>query len=153
MAEADRKDRAHGRIVRVIGPVVDVDFPPDQLPEINTAIEVERTLDGETSMIVCEVAQHIGDSTVRAIAMRPTDGLIRGAPVKNTGSPIMMPVGQKTLGHVYNVLGQPLDVDKVDADDYWPIHRESPPFDELEPRVEMFETGIKVIDLLEPYVK
>jgi F-type H+-transporting ATPase subunit beta len=139
--------------VRVIGPVVDVDFPPDQLPEINTAIEVDRTLDGETSTIVCEVAQHIGDSTVRAIAMRPTDGLVRGAPVRNTGTSIQVPVGPKTLGHVYNVLGQPLDVDKVEADDYWPIHRESPPFDELEARVEMFETGIKVIDLLEPYVK
>src|SRR6266571_1449326 len=153
MAEADEKDRADGRIVRVIGPVVDVDFPPDQLPEIHTALEVERTLGGETSSIVCEVAQHIGDSTVRAIAMRPTDGLVRGAPVVNTGEPIKMPVGQKVLGHVYNVLGQPLDTDKVDADDYWPIHRESPPFDELEPKIEMFETGIKVIDLLEPYVK
>jgi F-type H+-transporting ATPase subunit beta len=145
--------RADGRIVRVIGPVVDVDFPPGELPEIHTAVEVERTLGGETSSIVCEVAQHIGDSTVRAIAMRPTDGLVRGAPVKNSGGPIKVPVGQKTLGHVYNVLGHPLDVDHVDADDYWPIHRESPPFDELEPRVEMFETGIKVIDLLEPYVK
>jgi F-type H+-transporting ATPase subunit beta len=147
------KDRPDGRIVRVIGPVVDVDFPPGALPEINTAIEVERTLGEDTSVIVCEVAQHIGDSTVRAIAMRPTDGVVRGAPVVNTGKPIMAPVGQKVLGHVYNVLGRPLDVDKVDADDYWPIHRESPPFDELEPKVEMFETGIKVIDLLEPYVK
>jgi F-type H+-transporting ATPase subunit beta len=153
MAKADSNDRADGRIVRVIGPVVDVDFPPGELPEINFALEVERTLDDETSTIVCEVAQHIGDSTVRAIAMRPTDGLVRGAPVKNTGASIMAPVGPKTLGHVYNVLGQPLDVDHVDADDYWPIHRESPPFDELEARVEMFETGIKVIDLLEPYVK
>jgi F-type H+/Na+-transporting ATPase subunit beta len=153
MAEGNANGRADGRIVRVIGPVVDVDFPPDQLPEINTAIEVDRTLDDETSTIVCEVAQHIGDSTVRAIAMRPTDGLVRGAPVRNTGTSIQVPVGPKTLGHVYNVLGEPLDVDKVEADDYWPIHRESPPFDELEARVEMFETGIKVIDLLEPYVK
>src|SRR5437588_6259297 len=153
MADNGNGDRANGRVVRVIGPVVDVDFPPDELPEINTALEVERTLDGETIVIVCEVAQHIGDSTVRTIAMRPTDGLVRGAPVGNTGGPIRVPVGQKVLGHVYNVLGHPLDTDHVDADDQWPIHRPPPPFDELEPKVEMLETGIKVIDLLEPYVK
>src|SRR5438128_5073182 len=152
MAENGQR-AADGRVVRVIGPVVDVDFPPGDLPEINFAWEIDRTLDGETSTIVCEVAQHIGDSTVRTIAMRPTDGLVRGAPVRNTGGPITAPVGPRTLGHVYNVLGQPLDTDKVDADDYWPIHRPSPPFEELEPKVEMFETGIKVIDLLEPYVK
>ncbi len=139
--QAEGNGRPNGRIVRVIGPVVDVDFPPEHLPEINSALEVERTLGGETTTIVCEVAQHIGDSMVRAIAMRPTDGLIRGAPVVNTGRPISVPVGQKVLGHVYNVLGQPLDTDRVDA------------FEELEPKVEMFETGIKVIDLLEPYVK
>jgi F-type H+/Na+-transporting ATPase subunit beta len=153
MAENGNGHKSNGRVVRVIGPVVDVDFPPDQLPEINTALEVERTLDGETVTIVCEVAQHIGDSTVRTIAMKPTDGLVRGAPVKNTGEPIRVPVGQKVLGHVYNVLGQPLDTETVDADDYWPIHRQPPPFSELEARVEMLETGIKVIDLLEPYVK
>jgi F-type H+-transporting ATPase subunit beta len=151
--QANGNGKAQGRVQRIIGPVVDVDFPPDELPEINTALEVQRTLAGETTTIVCEVAQHIGDSTVRAIAMRPTDGLIRGTPVTNTGYPIRVPVGQKVLGHVYNVLGQPLDTDSVEADDYWPIHREPPPFDELEPKVEMFETGIKVIDLLEPYVK
>jgi F-type H+-transporting ATPase subunit beta len=144
---------ATGRVVRVIGPVVDVDFPPDALPEINTALEVERTLDGEAITITCEVAQHIGDSTVRTIAMRPTDGVVRGTSVANTGRPIAVPVGEKVLGHVYNVLGQPLDTEKVDAEDYWPIHREAPHFDELESRTEMFETGIKVIDLLEPYVK
>jgi F-type H+-transporting ATPase subunit beta len=152
MAEAS-EERGQGRVVRVIGPVVDVDFPPDQLPEIDTALEVTRTIGDETSTIVCEVAQHIGDSVVRAIAMKPTDGLVRGAPVVNTGHPIRVPVGPSTLGHVYNVLGQPLDVESVQAEDYWPIHRDSPPFDELEPKVEMFETGIKVIDLLEPYVK
>ncbi|HYV02874.1 MAG TPA: F0F1 ATP synthase subunit beta, partial [Actinomycetota bacterium] len=114
---------------------------------------LDRTIGGETQTIVCEVAQHIGDSVVRAVAMKPTDGVVRGTPVVNTGKPISVPVGQNVLGHVYNVLGQPLDTDKVDADDYWPIHRPSPPFEELEPKVEMFETGIKVIDLLEPYVK
>jgi F-type H+-transporting ATPase subunit beta len=153
MAEANGNGKASGRVVRVIGPVVDVDFPPGQLPEINYALEVQRTLDGETTTIVCEVAQHIGDSTVRTIAMRPTDGLVRGSPVVNTGQSIRVPVGPKVLGHVYNVLGQPLDTDKVDAADYWPIHRPSPSFEDLEPNVEMFETGIKVIDLLEPYVK
>jgi F-type H+-transporting ATPase subunit beta len=150
---AEGKDRANGRVVRVIGPVVDVDFPPGDLPEIHTALELDRTLAGETTTIVLEVAQHIGDSTVRTIAMKPTDGVVRGSPVVNTGEPIKVPVGQKVLGHVYNVLGKPLDTDHVDADDYWPIHRQPPPFDELEPKVEMFETGIKVIDLLEPYVK
>jgi len=89
---------ANGRIVRVIGPVIDVGFPPGQLPEITTALTVERTLGGETTMITCEVAQHLGDSTVRAIAMKPTDGLVRGAPVINTGAPISVPVGQKVLG-------------------------------------------------------
>src|SRR5881392_4264976 len=153
MAESGNGEGSNGRVVRVIGPVVDVDFPPDQLPEINTAIEVERTLDGETSTIVCEVAQHIGDSTVRAIAMKPTDGVVRGTPVKNTGRPIAVPVGTKTLGHVYNVLGAPLDTDSVDADDYWPIHRDPPKFEDLEARTEMLETGIKVIVLLEPYVQ
>src|SRR3989442_6071902 len=153
MADEGNGQKVTGRVVRVIGPVVDVDFPPDRLPEINTALEVERTLDGETSTIVCEVAQHIGDSTVRAIAMRPTDGLVRGAPVADTGGPIRVHVGQQVLGHVYNVLGHPLDTETVEAEDYWPIHRPPPPFDELEPKVEMLETGIKVIDLLEPYVK
>src|SRR6266498_3856044 len=153
MADEKGNGRANGRVVRVIGPVVDVDFPPGQLPEINYALEVQRTLDDVTTTIVCEVAQHIGDSTVRTIAMKPTDGLVRGTPVTNTGYPIRVPVGQKVLGHVYNVLGQPLDTDKVDADDYWPIHRPSPPFEELEPRTQMFETCIKVIDLLEPYVQ
>src|SRR5437870_272054 len=153
MADEGNGQKVTGRVVRVIGPVVDGDCPPDELPEINTALEVERTLDGETSVIVCEVAQHIGDSTVRTIAMRPTDGLVRGAPVSNTGGPIRVPVGQQVLGHVYNVLGHPLDTDTVEAEDYWPIHRPPPPFDELEPKVEMLETGIKVIDLLEPYVK
>ncbi len=146
---------ANGRVVRVIGPVVDVEFPPAELPEINTALSVDVTLDGRTTTITCEVAQHIGESVVRAIALKPTDGLVRGTPVMNTGSPITVPVGQGILGHVYNVLGQPLDVGEgeIHADTRWPIHRDSPPFAELEPKTQMFETGIKVIDLLEPYVQ
>ena len=145
--------KATGRVVRVIGPVVDVEFPPDDLPEIDFALEVERTLDDEKTTITCEVAQQIGDYVVRAIAMKPTDGLVRGAPVLNTGEAITVPVGQAVLGHVFNVLGESLDTDKVDADERWGIHRDPPAFDQLEARTEMFETGIKVIDLLEPYVQ
>jgi F-type H+-transporting ATPase subunit beta len=147
------KDEAPGRVVQIIGPVVDAEFPSDDLPLIHTALEIDRTLDGLSDTIVCEVAQHIGESTVRAIAMKPTDGLVRGVSIRNTGRPITMPVGEKVLGHVFNVLGEPLDTDEVDAEDYWPIHRDSPKFEDLEARTEIFETGIKVIDLLEPYVK
>jgi len=142
-----------GRVVRIIGPVVDVEFAPDELPAIQNALTVERTLDDDTTVITCEVAQHIGDSMVRAIAMQPTDGLVRGAPVTDTGESMTMPVGEKTLGHVFNVLGRALDDDGFQADERWPIHRHAPSFDQLESRTEMFETGIKVIDLLEPYVR
>jgi F-type H+-transporting ATPase subunit beta len=153
MAEPD--GRANGRVVRVIGPVVDVEFPPAELPEIHTALTVDVTLEGSTTTITCEVEQHIGESQVRAIALRPTDGMVRGSTVKNTGAPITVPVGEGVLGHVYNVLGEPLDTtaDQIHAADRWPIHRDSPPFDELEPKSVMLETGIKVIDLLEPYVQ
>ncbi len=148
-------ERAKGRVVRVIGPVVDVEFPPAELPEINTALRVDMTFEGKTTTITCEVAQHIGDSVVRAIALKPTDGLVRGAPVENTGAPIRVPVGEGVLGHVYNLLGEPLDTtpDQVHASEWWPIHRDPPPFEELEPKSVMLETGIKVIDLLEPYVQ
>jgi len=152
---SESNGEATGRVVRVIGPVVDIEFPLENLPEVNTAVRVERTLEGETDVITCEVAQHIGDSVVRTIALKPTDGLVRGTPVENTGQPITVPVGPGTLGHVYNVLGEPLDTtpDQITYDERWPIHREPPSFEELEPRTQMFETGIKVIDLLEPYVQ
>jgi F-type H+/Na+-transporting ATPase subunit beta len=153
MANETNGNGAGGRVLRVIGPVVDVEFPPDGLPEINNALTVERTLGDETGVITMEVAQHIGDNTVRAVAMRPTDGLVRGAPVTDTGSPITVPVGPKTLGHVFNVLGIALDSPESEFDERWPIHRDAPPFDELEPKTQMFETGIKVIDLLSPYVQ
>ena len=145
-----------GRVVAIAGPVVDVEFPPDALPEINHAIEMEIELEGETIRIVAEVAQQIGDNRVRAICMKPTDGLRRGTKVRNLGHGLQMPVGDGVLGHVLNVLGEPLDVSAdqlTGIDDHWDIHREPPPFRELEPRSEMFETGIKVIDLLEPYVR
>ena len=151
-AETALKD---GWIVAIVGPVVDVEFPPDALPEINWALEFDIEMQGESQTVVAEVAQHIGFSRVRAIAMKPTDGLVRGTPVRNTGAPISVPVGNEVLGHVFNVIGEPLDTDEatVGAKLRWPIHRDPPPFDELEPKSEMFETGIKVIDLLEPYVR
>jgi F-type H+/Na+-transporting ATPase subunit beta len=152
---ADTNGHANGRVVRVIGPVVDVEFPPGRLPEINNALTVEVTMGGQTQTITCEVAQHIGDSSIRAIALKPTDGLVRGAHVTNTGQPITVPVGEGVLGHVYNVLGEPLDTDAsaIHAADRWAIHRQAPAFADLEPKKVMLETGIKVIDLLEPYVQ
>src|SRR5262245_3338761 len=156
MAEpAGERAHAGGRVVRVIGPVVDVAFPPNELPEINNALTVDVTMDDVTTTITCEVAQHIGDNTIRAIALKPTDGMVRGSPVVNTGEPIKVPVGDGVLGHVYNVLGEPLDTDaaNIRPSDHWAIHREAPPFAELEPKKLMLETGIKVIDLLEPYVQ
>ena len=151
-----RAGEAHkeGRVVAIAGPVVDVEFPPDDLPEINTAIRFDVELEGETITITAEVAQQIGDSRVRAICLKPTDGLRRGTRVHNTGRGITMPVGQGVLGHVFNVIGEPLDVDRVDdIQDRWEIHRDPPDFASLEPRRQMFETGIKVVDLLEPYVQ
>ena len=144
-----------GRVVRVIGPVVDVEFGPDEMPEIHHALHVDRTLGDETRTLTLEVAQHIGDNMVRAISMQPTDGVVRGAPVQDTGAPISVPVGDATLGHVWNTLGIPLDTDleKVEVKERWPIHRPAPALEDLEPRTEMFETGIKVIDLLAPYVR
>ena len=143
-----------GRIVKVAGPVVDVEFPPDALPEINYALEVDLTIGKNTTTIKCEVAQQLGANKVRAVAMAPTDGLVRGAEVRNTGSPIMVPVGDQTLGHIFNVWGVALDdPDHVFTGEWWPIHREPPPFDEVEPQKKIFETGIKVIDLLGPYLE
>ncbi|HEV2760706.1 MAG TPA: F0F1 ATP synthase subunit beta, partial [Acidimicrobiales bacterium] len=145
-----------GRIVGIAGPVVDIEFPPNALPEINDAVTMSVELEGSELVITAEVAQHIGENRVRAICMKPTDGLRRGSPVKNTGKGITVPVGNGVLGHVWNVIGEPLDVssDEVgDLPDRWEIHRSAPLFADLEPRSEMFETGIKVIDLLAPYVR
>src|SRR5688500_2411958 len=142
-----------GHIVGIAGPVIDVEFPPDSLPDINYALEFEITIEGRTTVITAEVAQQIGDSRIRAIAMKPTDGLTRGAHVRNLGRGIHVPVGDATLGHVFNVIGEPLDVASVEADTYWEIHRPAPLFADLAPKRVMFETGIKVIDLLTPYVQ
>jgi len=144
-----------GRVARVIGPVVDVEFPSEQMPEIYYALHVDVTIGGETHTLTLEVEQHIGDNMVRAISLEPTDGLVRGAEVTDTGAPIEVPVGDVSKGHVFNVLGEPLDVpaSSLNVTERWPIHRPAPPLDQLEPKTEMFVTGIKVIDLLTPYVR
>ena len=146
---------ATGRIARVIGPVVDVEFPSGQVPEIYNALTTELTLDGRTRTITFETAQHLGDSIVRAISLQQTDGLVRGQAVVDTGAPISVPVGDGVKGHLFNVLGDALDVanSEIKADTYWPIHRAAPGFAELEGSTEMLETGIKSIDLLTPYIK
>ncbi|MDJ0961979.1 MAG: F0F1 ATP synthase subunit beta [Acidimicrobiia bacterium] len=145
---------AQGRIVKVAGPVVDVEFPPDALPEITYALEVDISLGGSETTVVCETAQHLGGNKVRAIALAPTDGLVRGAPVRNLGAPISVPVGDQTLGHIFNVWGDALDApDEEFPGEWWPIHRQPPAFEDVEPTKKMFETGIKVIDLLSPYLE
>ncbi|MDA8313148.1 MAG: F0F1 ATP synthase subunit beta [Actinomycetota bacterium] len=144
----------NGRVVAIAGPVIDVEFPPHALPEINHAVEVDLELDGQKVTVTAEVAQQIGEGRVRCICMRSTDGLVRGAPVRNLGRGLTVPVGDAVLGHVFNVLGEPLDTDDIgEVADHWEIHRPAPDFDQLEPQRKMFETGIKVIDLLEPYVQ
>jgi len=144
-----------GRVARVIGPVVDVEFPAEAMPEIYYALHVETTVAGTTRTLTLEVEQHIGDNMVRAISLQPTDGLVRGAEVTSTGGPISVPVGDVTKGHVFNALGEPLDVPRasLDVKETWPIHRPAPPLDQLESKTEMFVSGIKVIDLLTPYVR
>ena len=152
--QTEDRPREHGRVVGIAGPVIDVEFPPHALPEINHAVEVDLELEGELVTVTAEVAQQIGEGRVRCICMRPTDGLVRGAPVRNLGHGLTVPVGNAVLGHVFNVLGEPLDTDDIgDVADRWEIHRPPPDFDQLEPQRRMFETGIKVIDLLEPYVQ
>ncbi|MEV6114856.1 F0F1 ATP synthase subunit beta [Streptomyces sp. NPDC052109] len=147
---------ATGRVARVIGPVVDVEFPVDAMPEIYNALHVEvadPANAGEKKLLTLEVAQHLGDGLVRTISMQPTDGLVRQAPVTDTGAAISVPVGDFTKGKVFNTLGEVLNVDETYDGERWPIHRKAPNFDELESKTEMFETGVKVIDLLTPYVK
>jgi F-type H+/Na+-transporting ATPase subunit beta len=144
-----------GRVARVIGPVVDVEFGTEQMPEIYSALRVDVTVEGDTRKLTLEVEQHLGDNMVRAISMQQTDGLVRGAEVIDTGGPISVPVGDVTKGHVFNILGETLDVptSSLEVKERWGIHRDPPPFDALEPKTEMFVTGIKVLDLLTPYVR
>jgi F-type H+-transporting ATPase subunit beta len=146
-----------GRVVGIAGPVIDVEFPRGALPELNSALQFDIVIDGNPVSVLAEVAQQLGESRVRAICLKPTDGLTRGAVVHDTGRGITVPVGEQVLGHVWNVWGDPLD---MTADEFaalgdmerWEIHRDAPDFDALEPSARMFETGIKVIDLLTPYV-
>ncbi|MDT0465882.1 F0F1 ATP synthase subunit beta [Streptomyces gibsoniae] len=147
---------ATGRVARVIGPVVDVEFPVDAMPDMYNALHVEvadPANAGQKKTLTLEVAQHLGDGLVRAISMQPTDGLVRQATVTDTGDGITVPVGDFTKGKVFNTIGDVLNVDEKYEGERWSIHRKAPNFDQLESKTEMFETGVKVIDLLTPYVK
>src|SRR5688572_27561782 len=145
-----------GRVVQVIGPVLDVEFEPERLPELYNALRLEHPGNGGPPIhLVVEVQQHIGRNQVRAVAMSSTDGVVRGMAARDTGRPITVPVGKAALGRILNVLGEPVDMqgDLPPDVERWPIHREAPKFTALEPKTEIFETGIKVIDLIAPYVK
>ncbi|WP_433175385.1 F0F1 ATP synthase subunit beta [Actinoallomurus sp. CA-150999] len=146
---------ATGRVARVTGAVIDVEFSVETMPEIYNALQIEVTIGGQTRTLTLEVAQHIGDSMVRAISLQPTDGVVRGAPVVDTGAAISVPVGDGVKGHVFNTIGESLDVpsSSLEVTERWPIHRHAPAFDQLESKTEILETGIKVIDLLTPYVR
>jgi len=143
-----------GRVVGIAGPVIDVEFPRGALPELNTALEFTVTIEGNDVKVLAEVAQQLGEGRVRAVCLKPTDGLRRGTPVRNTGRGISVPVGDRVLGHVWNVWGDVLDDDNAKFADVerWEIHRPAPDFDALEPQKRMFVTGVKVIDLLTPYL-
>jgi len=144
-----------GRVARITGPVVDVEFPVDGMPEQYNLLTTEVDLGGERKNLNLEVAQHIGDNMVRAISLQPTDGLVRGTAVQDTGGPITVPVGDVTLGRVFNTTGDVLNLkegETLDVKERWGIHRQPPAFDQLESKTQMFETGIKVLDLLTPYV-
>jgi len=147
-------DRKDGRVVGIAGPVIDVEFPPNSLPELNSAVEFTVEMAGEPSIVMAEVAQQLGDSRVRAVCLKPTDGLKRGTPVRSLGHGIQVPVGDIVLGNVWNAWGEALDTqpDGLDDAERWDIHRPAPDFDALEPSARLFPTGIKVIDLLTPYV-
>ena len=144
-----------GRVVRVIGPVVDVEFAPNQMPDIYNALKVTITAQNQVREITLEVGLHAGANVVRTIALKPTDGLVRGVEVRDTGEPITVPVGDVTKGRVWNVIGECLnqDISEVEINQRWPIHRAPPAFDALEPKTQMLHTGIKVLDLLTPYVQ
>ena len=145
-----------GRVVQVIGPVVDIEFADEHLPAIYNAVRIQDPGEGGGVPIdvVAEVEQHLGENRVRCVSMEPTEGMVRGMRAEDLGQPIRVPVGEATLGRVLNVIGKPVDNQgPIDAEEHWPIHREAPTFEEQDTRVEMFETGIKVVDLLEPYMR
>ena len=153
-AKAATSETVTGKIVQIIGATIDAEFPGDHLPDIFNALEVNFERDGEAVKLVCEVQQHLGGNRIRAVAMGATDGLVRNADVVDTGAPISVPVGEETLGRVFNLLGDPVDKgEALETKERRPIHAEAPKFDQLSPRTEVFETGIKVVDLLTPYSK
>ncbi|MCL4215133.1 MAG: F0F1 ATP synthase subunit beta, partial [Gemmatimonadales bacterium] len=145
-----------GKIVQVIGPVIDVAFESENLPELLNALEINTTTEsGQSVRVVAEVQQHIGRNQVRAVAMSTTDAVVRGMDVRDTGAAISVPVGAAALGRILNVLGEPVDMgaEIPGSVERWPIHRKRPDFVNLEPKTEIFETGIKVVDLIAPFVK
>ena len=142
-----------GRVIRVVGPVIDVEFAADQMPSIYNALKLEGTTEMGPIDLVLEVEQHLEGGVVRAVAMDSTDGVTRGMEVVDTGAPMQMPVGPETLGHIWNVVGKNIDGTNVPVAQTYPIHRSAPSYDQLESKTEIFETGIKVVDLLEPYIK
>jgi F-type H+-transporting ATPase subunit beta len=152
--QRERRDANTGTVEEVQGVVVEVAFPAENLPDIYNALAIELERDGEATTLVLEVQQHLGDDRVRAVAMDATDGLSRGVTVRDTGGPITVPVGEGTLGRIFNLLGEPIDdAGEVKFDERWPIHRPAPNVEDLTPTRELFETGIKVVDLLAPYAK
>jgi F-type H+-transporting ATPase subunit beta len=154
MSSAIAGEQKAGKVIQVIGPVVDVEYEGGHLPAIYNAIRITGQAGTEKVDIICEVQQHLGEGRIRAVAMKPTDGLQRGMTAADTGAPISVPVGTATLGRVLNVLGEPVDFPDrpVEATEHWPIHRAAPTLVEQSTELKMFETGIKVIDLLEPYL-
>jgi F-type H+-transporting ATPase subunit beta len=155
-AAAKAAEKNVGKVVQVIGPVIDVEFEPERLPELYNALRIDHGGSGETAVrLTAEVEQHIGRNQVRAVAMSSTDGVVRGMEVVDQGGPITVPVGNAALGRILNVLGEPVDegAEIPAAAERWPIHRETPKFVDLEPKTEVFETGIKVVDLIAPFVK
>jgi F-type H+-transporting ATPase subunit beta len=157
-SESGSRPAGVGHVARIIGAVVEVEFAADEMPAIFNALETDVELPDEAGgnrLLTFEVEQHVGDGIVKAISMQPTDGLVRGAEVRDTGGPITVPVGDLVKGHVFNVLGKPLDIEesKLEITERWPIHRKPPAFDQLEGSTQMMETGIKVLDLLTPYIQ
>ena len=143
-----------GRVVQVVGSTLDAEFEEGHLPEILNALYIEKDIEGTKKRIVLEVQQHLGGSRVRAISLESTDGISRGDEIIDTGNHIMVPVGEETIGRIFNVLGNTVDNgDPINAKEHRSIHASAPKFESLEPKLEMFETGIKVIDLLAPYIK
>ena len=153
MTTSIQTDKNVGRITQIIGPVIDASFPPGQMPNIYNALRIQGTNEaGQTIAVTCEVQQLLGDHCVRAVAMNATDGLMRGMDIIDTGNPLSVPVGKTTLGRIFNVLGEPVDgLEAVTSKESLPIHRKAPAFVDLDTKLAIFETGIKVVDLLAPY--